>query len=257
MDPPSATTGVAAVRRPRSIHSSSGRVAHCMGARFSPEGSAPRKPCECVPQYAPAGGEPRLRELADELHHRDRQLAAARRLHRPPHLDRLLGLEALAGYRRLGGRGRTGSRGGACASSPLGGGSRPWSGCGSAFGGFGPFAACRCGRRLRSGFGGLRGLGRDCAFGLGRGALSLGRGGLPRGGSARAGTLGAGAGQVRQHARLVCRTSRRRCLACPPAPAGSLLFARGAHGGVRNHRAYASGIRYRHAQALIWVYVRL
>lgn len=206
--------------------------------------SAAGKPRERVPQHAPTGREPRLGELADELHHRGRQLAAARRLHRSPHLDRLLRLEALAGHRRLDGLG---------CNSRLGGRLGP-----GLSGAFGFRRGAPCPWRSRLGLGcprwrclsfGLRlaalwslggpplGPGRP----LGLGGRSLGsRGGAPpRSGSPRAGTLRAGARQAGQHARLLggasrgprC-TGRKRGCAGSPASVGSFLFARGAQWGA-------------------------
>ena len=135
-----------------------------------------------------------------------------------PDLDRLLGLEALAGHRRLGRLGR------------------------------------------HSGLGRLApGVVLSAPFGLCRGALCAertralpGRRGLPRGSAARAGALRAGAGQARQHARLLCRADRRRRCAGPPASAGSFLFARGAHWSAQSSRIGGSGIRDGGAQALTW-----
>ena len=222
-------------------------------ARRLPAGgrlSAAGKPRERVPQRAPTGGEPRLGELADELHHRSRQLAAARRLHRAPHLDRLLGLEALAGHRWLGGLGRNAGFGGRpglvrVLAWALPGLARP-----------GLAALCRAAAR--------RGLGRWRA-GAGRLDGTLGSSSRrPTDASAgaadccaRGRTRRAPAGDCWAPRRATARRTAEDCdapaggdvCAGSPAPAGSFLFARGAHRSAQSsrigRRAYGMGARRR------------
>ncbi len=124
--------------------------------------------------------------------------------------------------------------------------SKPWRGTGGS-----------AGLGADTGFGGRPGRGPSASLGLCRGSLGPRGGTLPRGGSARAGALGAGAGQARQHARLFGRAGRGllcagrgllcagrgllcagRGLPCAgsPAPAGWFLFAWGAHRSAQSSR---------------------
>jgi hypothetical protein len=85
---------------PEGIFPSSGPgIGFRLAARRASGALAAGEPPECVLHQAPAGGEARMGELADELRHRGRQFGAAWRLYRVSGLDRLFGLVALTGYR--------------------------------------------------------------------------------------------------------------------------------------------------------------